>query len=370
MKKKKTGNVFVGIMYFMVSIFGGILLGLSISHAPLMLEPIGVMIAFYLFCIISASLAQIIIHEGGHLIFGLLSGYRFSSFRIGSVALVKTSAGMRLKRCSGSGTAGQCLMLPPEGGWENMKVFAYNMGGAFMNIITACIFFLISEHTEGLRSDWFGAAGTMGFIYAAMNGIPVRGEMLSNDGANMLCLIKEPRLKKSFWVQLTVNGMLSEGTRLSEMPSEWFLPPEGYGTSEPMVSSLIVLGLQRLMDQGLYEKAIDGMKNVLGSESLQGLYANILRVDLVTAQLLTSGKDADISILKDRQMKKFLSSGSRSPSVTRLLYCVALLAEGDGKKAQSLKKKFERIAAQYPYQGELYSERAMMERALKLFQQG
>ena len=187
----------------------------------------------------------------------------------------------------------------------------------------------------------------MGFIYAAMNGIPVRGEMLSNDGANMLCLIKEPRLKKSFWVQLTVNGMLSEGTRLSE-----------------------VLGLQRLMDQGLYEKAIDGMKNVLGSESLQGLYANILRVDMVTAQLLTSGKDADISILKDRKMKKFLSSGSRSPSVTRLLYCVALLAEGDGKKAQSLKKKFERIAAQYPYQGELYSERAMMERALKLFQEG
>ena len=30
----------------------------------------------------AAILIQIIIHEGGHLVFGLLSGYKFSSFRI------------------------------------------------------------------------------------------------------------------------------------------------------------------------------------------------------------------------------------------------------------------------------------------------
>ena len=32
---------------------------------------------------------QLILHEGGHLIFGAATGYRFSSFRIGSLMLVK-----------------------------------------------------------------------------------------------------------------------------------------------------------------------------------------------------------------------------------------------------------------------------------------
>ena len=35
-----------------------------------------------------AMFLQLVIHEAGHLVFGLLSGYRFSSFRIGSFMLL------------------------------------------------------------------------------------------------------------------------------------------------------------------------------------------------------------------------------------------------------------------------------------------
>ena len=40
----------------------------------------------------------IIIHELGHLIFGLLSGYKFSSFRIGNIMLVKTGGKLKFKK--------------------------------------------------------------------------------------------------------------------------------------------------------------------------------------------------------------------------------------------------------------------------------
>ena len=36
-----------------------------------------------------ALLAQITLHEGGHLVCGLLSGYRFCSFRVGSLMWMK-----------------------------------------------------------------------------------------------------------------------------------------------------------------------------------------------------------------------------------------------------------------------------------------
>lgn len=56
----------------------------------------------------------IIIHEGGHLVMGLATGYKFLSFRIGSLVLVKTDKGLKFKKYSIAGTGGQCLLDPPD----------------------------------------------------------------------------------------------------------------------------------------------------------------------------------------------------------------------------------------------------------------
>lgn len=50
-----------------------------------------------------AMTVQIIIHEAGHLIFGLLSGYRFSSFRIFSFMWVKENGVIRFRRLNLAG---------------------------------------------------------------------------------------------------------------------------------------------------------------------------------------------------------------------------------------------------------------------------
>lgn len=49
-----------------------------------------------LVCLILAVFVQIILHEGGHLIFGLATGYRFVSFRVGSLTLIKEGGKFRL----------------------------------------------------------------------------------------------------------------------------------------------------------------------------------------------------------------------------------------------------------------------------------
>ena len=57
-------------------------LGLTLPLALLALASGFALLAF-------SMLLQIIIHEAGHLLFGLISGYHFVSFRIGSYILVK-----------------------------------------------------------------------------------------------------------------------------------------------------------------------------------------------------------------------------------------------------------------------------------------
>ena len=46
-------------------------------------------LALMLIGIYAAMLIQLIIHEAGHLIFGLMTGYRFSSFRVANLMWVK-----------------------------------------------------------------------------------------------------------------------------------------------------------------------------------------------------------------------------------------------------------------------------------------
>ena len=55
----------------------------------------------------------VIIHEGGHLLFGLMTGWKYVSFRIGCFTLVKQDNKLKFKKTTVAGTAGQCLMSPP-----------------------------------------------------------------------------------------------------------------------------------------------------------------------------------------------------------------------------------------------------------------
>ena len=66
----------------------------------------------------AAYMLQVIIHEGGHYLFGKLSGYRFSSFRILNLMWKKEDGHIVLKKFSLAGTGGQCLMEPPGNGDE------------------------------------------------------------------------------------------------------------------------------------------------------------------------------------------------------------------------------------------------------------
>lgn len=115
-KKKIVWQRYIGMAFMML--MGAICGVVMISYldeftadAPLyqeLLSLVGLVLGMYI-----ALFFHILIHEGGHLVFGLLTGYQFSSFRVASFIWVKENGKLKLKRLRLAGTAGQCLMGPP-----------------------------------------------------------------------------------------------------------------------------------------------------------------------------------------------------------------------------------------------------------------
>ena len=102
----------IGIVAILFYLFAkqSALLVYGMDETYLSLAKISILI--YLFV---AMLIHTILHESGHLIAGLLTGYEYVSFRIGSLVWIKGKDNkLHLKKMKIKGTAGQCLMSPPQ----------------------------------------------------------------------------------------------------------------------------------------------------------------------------------------------------------------------------------------------------------------
>ena len=120
-------------------------------------------------------LLHMIIHEIGHLICGLISGYKFSSFRIMNFILIQKNGKLKIKRLTIAGTGGQCLMAPPDMKDEKIPILLYNLGGPIFNLIAGIIFLLIFFIL--MPYPLVGASvfvfSLVGIIFAVLNGIPM-----------------------------------------------------------------------------------------------------------------------------------------------------------------------------------------------------
>ncbi|MCM1504914.1 MAG: hypothetical protein NC127_06940, partial [Muribaculum sp.] len=105
-----------------------------------------------LVALVSLGVAVVIlipVHEAGHLVCGLLSGYKFVSFRIFNLTFIKVNGKTKVKKFSVAGTGGQCLLTPPDLPLEQIPTIWYNAGGVLANIsvlILVLPLFLLNLH--------------------------------------------------------------------------------------------------------------------------------------------------------------------------------------------------------------------------------
>ena len=301
---------------------------------------------------------QTAVHEAGHLVCGLLTGYRFCSYRLGSLMLLREDGHFKLRRLKIAGTAGQCLMAPPP--WsENLPVILYNLGGCLFNLLLSVLCLLL---WLPLREHWLGALPLVtalgGFAMALTNGIPMRVGGVDNDGRNALHLGRDTVAKRAFWLQMKVSEAQAKGLRLYQMPEIWFAWPQE-GMENPLVATIAVFACNRLMDQCRFSEAQEAMERLLAQKTgILGLYRNLLYCDLLYCRLQDGQTEAAKQLLTREQLA-FMKTMKNFPSVIRTQYALAV-AEGDDAKMQFYRKAFEKIAKTYPYPAEIQSERELL----------
>ena len=179
---------------------------------------------------------SIVMHELGHLIGGLLTGYRLVSFRIFSFMLVKIDGKWQHRRSSVPGTGGQCLMAPPRMKNGDYPLALYNLGGIlFCGVLSLSLIvfsFFLPTVTAGLHLARFGLVS---FLMNAFNAIPTNGKSMVNDATNMKMARKSNAAKRAFWNQLEYVSLHAQNVPTADMPEELFFMPDKEELSNPLM---------------------------------------------------------------------------------------------------------------------------------------
>jgi hypothetical protein len=368
MKQKKQGRAgyFASIaIYFLIGALSGLTILQFIDAAQLWRTP-GKMLAWFLILIgvmYVGMVVEIAVHEAGHLVFGLLTGYRFCSYRIFSLMWIREGERVVFRRFSIAGTGGQCLMAPPEPDEEGRIPFVlYNLGGVILNMVTAVLFLIpaLLLSSTSAAAVFFRMLVIVALGFALANGIPMRIGEVDNDGANTRALLREPDAVPVFRVMMLVNEASSRGVRVKDMPEEWFREPDERLFDNSIGVSAEVFRLGRLMDEGQYREAEGQIARFLTRDTAtNGIYRNLLTADLITC-LLIRGDRESAGTLRTKELKRFLSAMRASPSAVRTEIAMTRLIDGDESGAAAHEQRFEKIAASYPYPAEIEAEREIL----------
>lgn len=346
---------FLAVRYIRSSVRGSTSLGIY------MLIPCLVILLFYLTLIL-----QMIIHEAGHLLFGLLTGYHFLSFRIGSLMWIRQNGKIHLRKMSLAGTGGQCLMCPPGNFDKPQKIpyILYNLGGSILNAVSALIcfglYFLCDEMPY--LPAFFLLMGITGIGLALMNGIPMQGT-INNDGHNAMSLGRSPMALRSFWLQMKINEQMSKGVRLKDMPENWFQLPSEKEMQNSMTAVIAVFCINRLMDEHRFEEATNLMDKLLSADTaIVSVHRRLLICDRLYCELVGNKNETRIHDFQTKEQTRFMRQMRNFPSVIRTYYACTLLYEKDAEKAEQYKKQFEsRCTLMNPYESDIASERELIQ---------
>ncbi|MBP3775161.1 MAG: hypothetical protein ILA34_07420 [Bacteroidaceae bacterium] len=330
------------------------------SHSAITFALIG---WFILWMAVSAVL-QIILHEAGHLLMGLLTGYRFVSFRIFQFTLIRHDGHYRWKRFSLAGTGGQCLMSPPDKPIEQVDTRWYNAGGVLANLLTAAL--AIATLDLCALPQWLEvlllSMAIMGIIYGLLNGIPLKISGIPNDGHNLFHLEKSPQAKFLLCRMLMANALIQEGTQPKDMPSPWFEPTQTGSWTDSMWANWQMMATARLLNLHRWEEAHALLADAMSQrDHLLKLFRLELSAEYVFVCLVT-GRTHEAQNAYDPETEKYVRLyAATQSSKQRILMAVSLLLRNDAEHAAHILHDTQARRDQYLLQGEADMDIHLME---------
>ncbi|MHC1749329.1 MAG: M50 family metallopeptidase [Cellulosilyticaceae bacterium] len=306
---------------------------------------------------------QIVVHELGHMIAGKMSGYKFVSFRIGRLMLMKEKGKLKLKRFMIVGTGGQCLMMPPIEDRYNYPYILYNLGGGIANLIISfmsAILYLLMP-AKGWGTTFLFMLCCIGIFSAFVNMIPMRIGGIANDGYNAKALTKSQETRHAFWVQLYINGVLTAGEKIDSIPNEYFEFPQNPDLNDALICAIGACRCSYLHSKKEFEQA-EVLSNYLleNATGLLEIHKNELRCELMFYEIIGLCRKEEIDKFYTKGLQKYIKATKSYITRRRLMYAYELIVENNQQAAQKHLIAFEKAAKNYPYASEVESERDLL----------
>ena len=307
-----------------------------------------------------------IIHEFGHLICGLISGYKYLNFRVLSFNLCKYEDGFKIKRFTIPGTGGQCLMAPPEYNEGNFKYKLYLLGGNITTFILLVLemLFVAFAGIDILAGRAVLLSAVITTYLFILNAIPMKVGGIANDAYDLKNLGKNQEQKKEFWNSLDINAKNHNGLELSEIGVDFdSMDDDELLKDIDGIAIQIKLNIKvnYLIYVKRYEEAYELCKKLLGKKEVIELYKCELRCDKMFLEIMMGNEEKVKSTYSD-SVKQYINKTHKFMlQRMRLMYAYYLLIEKDEAKALKEKNYFEKMCPRYPDLGEIKSERKLME---------
>ena len=313
-------------------------------------------IVWMLIAVLIAFILNVVLHEGGHLVTGLLTGYRFVSFRFLNWTLIRRDGRLQWRNYELAGTGGQCLMAPPDRPIDQIDTRWYNAGGVLANILIVVISALLLWAFD--LPDWLDELLVMliilGLFIGLGNGIPLKMGGVANDGLNLLQLEKDIPGKQCFCNILEMNARNQEGEPCNDMPEHLFILPEPIDWKNSMHVGAVLMTATRMMALHQWEEAYHLLTEALShKDNYMKLYQ--LEVEcMMTVTCIATGRVDEARQHYSKDIALHITRHAATQSDKQLVaMAVALVLDGDRPKAEALFHQLDADRDKYIHQGDV-----------------
>lgn len=206
---------------------------------------------------------NVLVHEMGHLLVGLLCGMKFATVRVGHLVFVRDHGKFSCRFSLSNGTAGETAFYPTSSRRVKGRFLLTSLGGAMFNFIYAAVFgalyFVLPRTSAILFFEYFAPLSLYEGIMALL---PVELLPGKTDGAVIMGLLKSNAEEAVALRVLTAQGMLHRKT-FCELPKELLFDVPIVREDLPAYHALLILRVQYLLAAERQEEGRNELNRLL-----------------------------------------------------------------------------------------------------------
>ena len=310
--------------------------------------------------------SAVIVHEFGHLIFGLLTGYTFAAIGFGHHLFLRRDGRVRRFVYKLPGALGFCAMEVPDMKDGSFPFRLYLSGGALCNAFLAlvCIFAFAFGIGSGVLffPHAFLLPAFVNAYFAIVSILPIKTKFLNTDGKQLFDLLKHKNMRKSFWACEKISAAQYRGVKFEDIPPEWF--NETDDTQSVYAASIrAVRFLARTETDEPKEVCALIEKELSENHALSGRSKALLICMRIYYESIGERDAGTLKKLITQTQIDFMKRMKNTPSAIQSEYAYALLVEKDVREASRIKARLEKISKKYPFPAEIDTAKKLIARA-------